>query len=258
MSRDKRCKNFEYSAKQTLVSCRLLQHSFSVTGKIKVWRGKIKPTIQRRVTRVWRACGSYCCVDGSDSQPAECGDKGNLHLFDAMLTRTGRQVKKSHVTDQKSCQPPSMWRRGGEVTFNYCAWWQQHEKKKEWTLKVKDSLRALVWQYVHQMASLSLSNVFRGAMWASRRRTIKSESLAERYECSYWVVIALCGLLSFLMMWIWQCGLQLDLKEVSSVMPNSHRSPFQLVFTSSALPLVNRKRLLLAALMNPSRLQKGK
>lgn len=131
-------------------------------------------------------------------------------------------------------------------------------EKKEWPLKVKDSLRALVWQYVHQMALLSLSNVFRGAMWASRRWTIKSESLVERYECSYSVVIALCGLLSFPMTWIWRCWMQPDLKEVSSVMPNSHRSPFQLVFTSSALLLVNRKRLLLAALMNPSRLQKGK
>lgn len=131
-------------------------------------------------------------------------------------------------------------------------------EKKEWPLKVKDSLRALVWQYVHQMALLSLSNVFRGATWASRRRTIKSESLVERYECSYCVVIALCGLLSFPMTWIWRCWMQLDLKDVSSVMPNPHRSPFQLVFTSSALPLVNRKRLLLAALMNPSRLQKGK
>lgn len=55
-------------------------------------------------------------------------------------------------------------------------------KKKEWPLKVKDSLRALVWQYVRQMALLSLSNVFRGATRASRRRTIKSESLVEKVQ----------------------------------------------------------------------------
>lgn len=135
---------------------------------------------------------------------------------------------------------------------------REKERKKKRPLKVKDSLRALVRQYVHHMALLSLSNTFWGTMWASHRRTIKSESLVKKKSASFSVIVALCGLFSPPVMWIWRRWLQLNPKEASSVMQNYHRRPFQLSLGLSALPFVNRKSLLLAALMKPCSLPKGR
>lgn len=130
---------------------------------------------------------------------------------------------------------------GGEVTFNYCVWWQQHKKRP---LKVKDIPCALVWQYVHHMALLLLSNVFRSGIWASQRWTVKSEeSLLERRVKTLCSIEIWCNcrpnVAFHRLHWHERhnLGQQLDLRKLSlSILPPYCRNRFQSVWCPSRIP----------------------